>query len=54
MGTCFHSWACRLGERVCVRFLLIYLKMPVVYPLQSFCLENPMDGGAWWAAVHGV
>ena len=21
-------------------------------PLQ--CLENPMDGGAWWAAVHGV
>ena len=22
--------------------------------LQSFCLENPMDGGAWWAAVHGV
>ena len=19
-----------------------------------FCLENPMDGGAWWAAVHGV
>ena len=23
-------------------------------PLQCFCLENPMDGGAWWAAVHGV
>ena len=23
-------------------------------PLQSSCLENPMDGGAWWAAVHGV
>ena len=22
--------------------------------LQSSCLENPMDGGAWWAAVHGV
>ena len=20
----------------------------------SGCLENPMDGGAWWAAVHGV
>ena len=20
----------------------------------KFCLENPMDGGAWWAAVHGV
>ena len=23
-------------------------------PLQSSCLENPMDGGSWWAAVHGV
>ena len=23
-------------------------------PLWYFCLENPMDGGAWWAAVHGV
>ena len=23
-------------------------------PLQFSCLENPMDGGAWWAAVHGV
>ena len=22
--------------------------------LQYFCLENPRDGGAWWAAVHGV
>ena len=35
--------------------------MPQVYlgegsgiPLQYSCLENPMDGGAWWAAVHGV
>ena len=23
-------------------------------PLQCSCLENPMDGGTWWAAVHGV
>ena len=23
-------------------------------PLQYPCLENPMDGGTWWAAVHGV
>ena len=23
-------------------------------PLQRSCLENPMDGGAWWAAVHGA
>ena len=23
-------------------------------PLQCSCLENPMDRGGWWAAVHGV
>ena len=23
-------------------------------PLQCSCLENPRDGGAWWAADHGV
>ena len=23
-------------------------------PLQSSCLENPVDGGAWWATVHEV
>ena len=23
-------------------------------PTQYSCLENPMDGGAWWTAVHGV
>ena len=23
-------------------------------PLQYSCLENPLDGGAWWATVHGV
>ena len=23
-------------------------------PLQCSCLENPMDRGAWWAAVYGV
>ena len=23
-------------------------------PLQHSCLENPMDGGGWWAMVHGV
>ena len=24
------------------------------HPLQCSCLENPRDGGAWWAAVSGV
>ena len=23
-------------------------------PLQYYCLENPIDRGAWWAIVHGV
>ena len=23
-------------------------------PIQYSCLENPMDGGAWWATVRGV
>ena len=23
-------------------------------PLQYSCLENSMDGGAWWATVHGI
>ena len=23
-------------------------------PLKYSCLDNPMDGGAWWAIVHGA
>ena len=42
--------------------LHIYVLNPCSYtsgegngtPLRYSCLENPMDGGAWWAAVHGV
>ena len=34
------------------------LTVPIVegngIPLQYSCLENTMDGGAWWATVHGV
>ena len=26
----------------------------IINPLQCSCLENPRDGGAWWAAVYGV
>ena len=26
----------------------------IIMPLRYSCLENPMDGGTWWAAVHGV
>ena len=35
-------------------FINIYLIIVTITPFQYFCLENPMDGGAWWAAVHGV
>ena len=60
----FHSlYSC---QYLCVFFTLllfcIYIYIYVcIYtgegngtPLQHSCLENPMDGGAWWAAVHGV
>ena len=30
------------------------LEREMVHPLQYSCLENPMGGGAWWTAVHGV
>ena len=31
-----------------------YFRRRQWHPLQHSCLENPMDGGAWWAAVHGI
>ena len=36
-----------------VQELIIYLTA-MAPQLQCYCLENPMDGGAWWVAVHGV
>ena len=44
---------------VVVVYFLIYVGVKSVRegngtPLQYSCLENPMDGGAWWAVVHGV
>ena len=42
------------SELVLFRSLALFLGEGNGTPLQSFCLENPMDGGAWWAAVHGV
>ena len=35
-------------------FLRAVFSYMLALPLQHSCLENPMDGGAWWAAVHGV
>ena len=34
---------------------ILYDPPPRIFnPLQCSCLENPRDGGAWWAAVYGV
>ena len=46
--------------QVTVRIILINCTVAVLIgegngtPLQYSCLENPRDGGAWWAAVYGV
>ena len=40
--------------------IFFFLHLKVIFgegngtPLQYSCLANPMDGGAWWATVHGV
>ena len=35
-------------------YVHLYLREGNGTPLQYSCLENPMDGGAWWAAIYGV
>ena len=54
----------RLSSKALCKFYRVNLNAPmgvcVLIPfscadsLQPSCLENPMDGGAWWAAIHGV
>ena len=41
-------------ERLHFRFSLSCIGKGNGNPLQCSCLENPRDGGAWWAAVYGV
>ena len=41
-------------ERLHFHFSLSYIGEGNGTSLQYSCLENPRDGGAWWAAVHGV
>jgi len=44
-----------LPQLFCYWFLLVYYSGEGNgTPLQYSCLENTMDRGAWWAAVHGV
>ena len=42
------------GHLGCFHVLVFVQLCSCGTPLQYCCLENPMDGGAWWAAVHGV
>ena len=41
-------------ERLPFHFSLLCIGEGNGNPLQCSCLENPRDGGAWWAAVYGV
>ena len=41
-------------ERLHFHFFLSCIGEGNGNPLQCSCLENPRDGGAWWAAVYGV
>ena len=43
-----------MTERLHFHFSLLCIGEGNGNPLQCSCLENPRDGGAWWAAVYGV
>ena len=47
-------WELDKTERLHFRFSLWCIGEGNGNPLQCSCLENPRDGGAWWAAVYGV
>ena len=43
-----------MTERVHFRFSLLCIGEGNGNPLQCSCLENPREGGTWWAAIYGV
>ena len=47
-------WGLDTTERLHFHFSLHALEKEMATILQCSCLENPRDGGAWWAAVYGV
>ena len=47
-------WGSDTTERLQFHFSLSCIREGNGNPLQCSCLENPRDGGAWWAAVYGV
>ena len=57
----FSYYYIKLKHKITQKTNMVHFKCMQLYsrrdngtPLQYSCLENPMDGGAWWAAVHGV
>ena len=53
----YSPWGCwesDTTERFHFQFSLSCIGEGNGNPLQCSCLENPRDGGAWWAAVYGV
>ena len=51
------SWGCEesdMTERLHFHFSLSCIGEGNGNPLQCSCLENPRDGGAWWAAIYGA
>ena len=47
-------WGSDMTERLHFHFSLSCIGEGHGNPLQRSCLENPRDGGAWWAAIYGV
>ena len=45
---------CSSTARLWGKWIFFYRSLGNGTPLQYSCLENPMDRGAWWAAVHAV
>ena len=47
-------WELEMTEWLHFQFSLSWIGEGNGNPLQCSCLENPRDGGAWWAAIYGV
>ena len=58
--TQLSDWTISVSEKNLKKYIYIYIYIYAKLgegngnPLQYSCLENPMDRGAWWAAVQGV
>ena len=53
----YSPWGCKeldTTEQLHFHFSLSCIGEGNGNPLQCCCLENPRDGGAWWAAIYGV